>query len=76
MIIEIDGQICSTEVTHCDSRSWRGVVERREKSATGEGKVLFRANVEVFSLDDLLRRDKILRQRDQEKTKKVAREIG
>ena len=63
MIVEIDGQVCSTQVTHKDNRSWCGVVERREKTAAGN--VVFRANVEVYSIDELIRRDEILRQRDQ-----------
>ena len=54
MMVEIDGQLCSTRVTRNDDYSWCGVVERREKSETGDGGILFRANVEVHSISALI----------------------
>ena len=65
MRLEIDGQICSTTVTHSDDSSWCCVVERREKNSTGDDGVLFRANVEVFSISELIRQDEILRRKKQ-----------
>jgi len=68
MVLEIDGQLCSTRVTRNDDYSWCGVVERREKSTTGDGSIVFRANVEVHSISALIKQDDILRKKIKEES--------